>query len=92
MTNDLETPLDALTPSDVLSEPEGEKVPDTHLTAKQVSDMLGISLKSLSGMRKRREGPIYYKLGHLIRYSNHSVQDFLLSAMRVPERRLRDID
>ena len=44
------------------------------LTPREASDLLGLSAERLSGYRRRRQGPDYYKFGRLVRYR---LQDLL---------------
>lgn len=54
----------------------------TLLSPKQAADFLGISKKTLAGMRLSGRGPVYVKVGSLVRYTNTGLEEWLLSNRR----------
>lgn len=47
------------------------------LSQRQVAQIFGISERTLEGLRQRRLGPPYVKLGKLVRYDPISIERFL---------------
>ena len=52
------------------------------LTTTQAADFLGISKRTLDGMRLSGRGPAYVKLGSLVRYPATKLEEWLLSSLR----------
>ena len=44
-----------------------------YLTPAEVSRLTGLGLKTLEGMRAKRRGPPFYKIGRLVRYQLNDV-------------------
>jgi excisionase family DNA binding protein len=49
------------------------------MTTQQAADKLGISKRTLEGMRLRGGGPAYVKVGRLVRYSDELLEQWLLA-------------
>jgi len=49
-----------------------------YLTSEQLAEMLGVSLRTVVNMRRRRQIP-YVQLGHVIRYRRAAVEAALQS-------------
>jgi excisionase family DNA binding protein len=49
------------------------------MTTQQAADKLGISKRTLEGMRLRGGGPAYIKVGRLVRYSDELLEQWLLA-------------
>jgi len=54
-----------------------------YLTAQQVAQMTGFSLKSLEAMRHKRNGPPYLKVGTRVRYRADDVRAWIEKGERV---------
>jgi len=52
------------------------------LTTTQAADFLGISKRTLDGMRLSGRGPAYVKVGSLVRYPATELEEWLLSNLR----------
>ena len=52
------------------------------LTTTQAADFLGISKRTLDGMRLSGRGPAYVKVGSLVRYPATELEEWLLSSLR----------
>jgi excisionase family DNA binding protein len=52
------------------------------LTTTQAADFLGISKRTLDGMRLSGRGPVYVKVGSLVRYPSTDLDEWLLSNQR----------
>ena len=50
-----------------------------YLNEHQVTDIVGLSVKTLRRMRQERRGPAYSKVGRLVRYSDQVIADWLES-------------
>jgi excisionase family DNA binding protein len=48
----------------------------------QAADFLGVSKKTLAGMRLSGRGPVYVKVGSLVRYPTTELEKWLLSNQR----------
>ena len=55
----------------------GTLIAPEYLSPKQVSQLTGISVKTLEAMRGVRKGPPYYKVGGRVRYKVQDVRDFI---------------
>ena len=53
------------------------------MTTQQAADKLGISKRTLEGMRLRGGGPAYVKVGRLVRYTDELLEQWLLGNMHV---------
>ena len=49
------------------------------MTTQQAADKLGISKRTLEGMRLRGGGPSYVKIGKLVRYTDELLEQWLLT-------------
>lgn len=52
-------------------------VPPEYLSPRLVSQLAGVSIKSLEAMRSVRKGPPYYKVGGRVRYKIQDVRDWI---------------
>ena len=52
------------------------------LSTKQTADLLGVSHRTLEGMRLTGNGPAFIKVGRLVRYEMASIQAWLLAHQR----------
>ena len=52
------------------------------MTTQQAADKLGISKRTLEGMRLRGGGPAYVKVGRLVRYTDELLEQWLQSSVR----------
>jgi excisionase family DNA binding protein len=53
------------------------------LTTKQTADLLGVSYRTLEGLRLTGNGPAFIKVGRLVRYELATVEDWLLAHQRL---------
>ena len=67
--------------SDIEYNPGGYEM--SFMTTQQAADKLGISKRTLEGMRLRGSGPAYVKVGRLVRYTDELLEQWLLSNQRV---------
>lgn len=49
------------------------------MTTQQAAEKLGISKRTLEGMRLKGSGPSYVKVGRLVRYTDELLEQWLLS-------------
>jgi excisionase family DNA binding protein len=56
---------------------EGKEM--SFMTTQQAADKLGISKRTLEGMRLRGGGPSYVKIGKLVRYTDELLEQWLLT-------------
>jgi predicted DNA-binding transcriptional regulator AlpA len=47
------------------------------LTPKELAERLGVKVNTLAGWRVGREGPIYIKVGRLVRYRAGDIEAYL---------------
>lgn len=59
------------------------------ISQEELSDYLGLSLRTLQRMFQERRGPARIKVGSLILYKIESVQDWLISLEQKPVRSRR---
>ena len=52
------------------------------LSTTQAAEFLGISKRTLGGMRLSGRGPAYVKVGSLVRYPATELEEWLLSSLR----------
>jgi len=52
------------------------------LTTQQAAESLGISRRTLENMRLKGNGPVYTKIGSLVRYPEAQLEAWLLSNQR----------
>jgi hypothetical protein len=50
--------------------------PDAALNESQAAELLGVSVRTLQAWRLRGGGPIYVKMGRLVRYSRRALVQF----------------
>ena len=65
---------------------------DKYCTENQISDYLGIPVRSLQAMRRKGNGPTYYKLGGNIRYSFCEVEDWAAKQRRTSTGQIVEVD
>lgn len=53
------------------------------LTTKQAAELLGISDRTLAAMRLSGTGPVYVKVGWLVRYPKNKLEEWLVSHQRI---------
>lgn len=59
------------------SSPEAANTTQEYLTAAQVAQMTGFTLKALEAKRSRREGPRFFKIGASVRYRAADVRAWI---------------
>lgn len=52
------------------------------LSSTQAAEFLGISKRTLGGMRLSGRGPVYSKVGSLVRYSRAELEEWILLNQR----------
>lgn len=68
-----------------------ESVSKGVLTPEEASEYLGgVALRTLDRWRQKGIGPIYVKMGRLVRYRVSDLEDYLDARSVSPERRDRD--
>jgi len=50
---------------------------DKNLTTKEAAEFLGISKGTMERMRKDNQGPPYFKIGRVIRYSLQDLKEWI---------------
>lgn len=56
------------------------------LTPEQLSEALGVPLKTLANWRWRRSGPAFIKIGQRVRYPRAALADWMKQNTRTPNR------
>lgn len=51
----------------------------------EVANYMGVSCRTLESWRQRGTGPVYFKIGKLVRYSTKEIDAFLAESRVVPE-------
>lgn len=56
-----------------VTKPKGQTMNEKLMTTKELADYLGVACSTLIQYRKDGTGPVYIKLGHLVRYKKMDV-------------------
>jgi len=66
---------------------EKPDVSQRKLNERQAAEYLGLAWRTMQGLRLRRQGPAYLKIGGRVRYLVSDLDAYLASCRVVPERR-----